>query len=170
MSRALNDSQRDLLLGAVAGAFAVLYIGASRAIEDSLLADAVGAGGVPQAVGLALLLAALALLVKSWLERTAAPPSSARAQADAPPTAAAPAQPRLRLSAALVALLVAYALLLPWLGYILSVSLFVLGVALLAGAPRRSPLAWCTALSGVSLWAMFDLALQIRMPMGWLFS
>jgi len=158
----VSQGQRDALLGAVVGLFALAYIAAARGIEDSLLADAVGAGGVPQAAGIVLLLASLALLVKSWFAR--------KPRGAAPAGAVAEPWRRLRLSALLVAVLLAYAMLLPWLGYIVSVSLLVLAVALLAGARRRVPLALCTALSGIALWAMFDLALKVRMPVGTLFE
>ena len=158
----MSEAQRDAVLGAVVGLFALAYIAAARSIEDNLLADAVGAGGVPQAAGVALLLASLALLIKSWF---------ARKSRDAAP-AGAVTEPwrRLRISALLVSVLLAYALVLPLLGYIVSVSLLVLAVALLAGARRRLPLALCTATSGIAMWAIFDLALKVRMPVGTLFG
>ena len=159
----MSAAQRDGLLGAVVGVFALIYIASARSIEDSLLADEVGAGGVPQAAGIVLLLAALALLIKSWFAR-----NSRKSATDAPPVAAP--WPRLRLSALLVLVLLAYALLLPLLGYIVSVSLLVLAAALLGGARARMPLALCTALSGVALWAVFDLTLKVRMPVGTLFG
>ena len=163
----MSSAQRDGLLGAVVGIFAVAYIASARAIEDSLLADAVGAGGVPQAAGIVLLLAALALLGKSCFGRK--PVDAAVAT-----TATTPAQPtagraRSVISAALALVLLGYALLLPVLGYIVSISLLVLAVALLGGARRRLPLALCTALSGVALWALFELVLKVRMPAGSLF-
>jgi cell division protein FtsW (lipid II flippase) len=113
------------------------------------------------AAGVALALVAAALVLKSFL--------GAAAAAGAP--AAPLATPRQwRLGAALAALLVAYVLLLPLLGYIIAVSALVLAVALLAGARQRMPLALCAALSGVALWAVFEWALKIRMPLGRLFS
>jgi hypothetical protein len=157
----VNDRRRDLLLGSVVAVFAIAYIGASRAIEDSLLADAVGAGGVPQASGIVLLMAAVLLMVKA-LRRDAAPGDGGNAEA-------LQARPLL-LGAALVALLVSYVLLLPLVGYIVSVSLLVGTVALLAGARDRRALVACTAFSGIALWAMFEWALKIRMPAGTLFG
>ena len=159
----MNDSRRDLLLGSVVAVFAATYIAASRAIEDSLLADAVGAGGVPQACGIVLLLAGLALVGKSLLAGPAATAAAESAGGSHPRRA-------LQLGAGLVAVLVVYVLLLPLLGYIVSVSLLVGAVALLAGARDRRSLALCTALSGVAMWAMFEWALKIRMPVGILFG
>ena len=155
----MNDAQRERWLGGTVGVFALAYIGHARGIEDSLLADAVGAAGVPLAAGVALALAAAALLLKSFLGTAAGAP------------AAPLATPRQwRLGAALAAVLVAYVLLLPLLGYIIAVSALVLTVALLAGARQRLPLALCAALSGVALWAVFEWALKIRMPLGRLFG
>lgn len=154
----MNEARRDVLLGLVVAVFAATYIAAARSIEDSLLADAVGAGGVPQAAGIVLLIAALALIVKSLL-----------AHASSEPGATTQAR-QLLLGAALVAVLVAYVLVLPLLGYVVAVSLLVGAVALLAGARDRLALALCTALSGLALWAMFEWALKIRMPIGAVFS
>lgn len=154
----MTDRQRDRLLAVLAAAFATLYVSAARSIEDSLLSDAVGAGGVPQAVGIALVLAALALFAKSFVGPAAAAESK-------------PAQPSSRLGAALrtvglALILLTYAALLPLLGYPLSVSLLVLAAGWLAGAALKAPLLLSAALSGPLLWALFDQLLQVRMPVG----
>ena len=158
----MSPAQRDGLLGGGVGLFALAYIASARAIEDSLLADAVGAGGVPQAAGMVLLLASVALLIKSWF--------ASPARGTVASTTVAQPRPRRLVSAALVAVMLAYALALPLLGYIVSVSLLVPAVALLGGARRILPLALCTALSGLALWALFDLVLKVRMPVGTLFE
>jgi len=151
----VNDAQRDRLLGIVGAAFALAYIAQARGIEDSLLADAVGAGGVPQAAGIVMLLASLALVAKGLLRRTpAAEPSEALSPR------------RLAIGAVLVLALIGYVLLLPLLGGIVMVSALVLVVALLAGARDRLALALFTALAGVVLWAVFSLALKVRVPSG----
>ena len=149
---------RDRLLAVLTAIFAASYITAARGIEDSLLADAVGAGGVPQGVGAVMLLAALALFAKSF---RAAPDKPANAKAERMPW-----QQVLLRCAGLVAILVVYGLLLPWLGYPLTVSLLVLAVGWLAGAALKLPLFAFAAVSGPLLWAMFDWALKVRMPVG----
>lgn len=149
---------RDRLLAVLTATFAASYITAARGIEDSLLADAVGAGGVPQGVGAVMLLAALALFAKSF---RAAPERAANAD-----DARMPWQHVLLRCAGLVAILVGYGLLLPWLGYPLTVSLLVLAVGWLAGAALKLPLFAFAAASGPVLWAMFDWALKVRMPVG----
>ena len=162
----LSDAWRDRLLGGIGSAFAVLYIVTARGIEDSMLADAVGAGGVPQAAGMVLLIASMALLVKSFFVRGAAP---SQPQAQAPDDATQGLSRPWLAAAALVLILVVYVLLLPLVGYIIAVSLLGLAVAVLGGARERRTLLLFTAFSGVALWLMFDLALKIRMPVGALF-
>lgn len=155
MTLAFSDAARDRLLAVGAAVFAASYIGAARDIEDSLLSDAVGAGGVPQGVGIAMALAAVALFARTFVGAAAA-----RDEAEA-------ADPSVLLrSGGLVAVLVGYGLLLPLLGYPLSVSLLVLASGWLAGAPLRAPLLACAAAAGPLLWLMFDRALQVRMPIG----
>ena len=153
-----SERQRDRLLAVAAAVFAASLVAASRAIEDSLLSDAVGAGGVPQGVGIAMLVAAIALFDKSFIGA----PESGRDAAD---DRGSPLATLVR-TGALVLLLVAYGWLLPRLGYPLTVSLLVAAAAWLAGAAPRAPLWLCAALSGPLLWLLFDRLLQVRMPSG----
>ena len=76
----------------------------------------------------------------------------------------------LRRTSGLVLILIAYGLLLPWLGYPLSVSLLFAAVGALAGAALRWPLFVCAGAAGPLMWAIFDQALQVRMPLGTLWS
>ena len=66
MSGAVGERQRERLLALGAAVFAGTLIAAAREIEDSMLSDAVGAGGVPQGVGIAMAVAAVALFAKSF--------------------------------------------------------------------------------------------------------
>lgn len=162
MTLAWTDARRDRLLSVLTAAFAVSVITAARRIEDSLLSDAVGAGGVPQGVGIAMLVAAVALFVKSF---------RGGAAAITPADEAGPTWRTIVLrTAGLVAILVGYGLALPWLGYPLAVSLLVLATGALAGAALRWPLLLCAAVAGPLLWAMFDWALKVRMPVGTLWA
>lgn len=159
----MTDRLRDRVLAVLAAVLAATCIAAARAIEDSLLADAVGAGGVPQGVGIAMGLAALALFVKSYLG--VAP----QARLDAVVEATSRREIALR-TGAMVAILLAYGAVLPIAGYALSVSLLVLASGRLAGAPFKAPLLLCAALAGPLLWALFDWLLQVRMPIGMLWT
>ena len=161
-----TDARRDRLLSVLTAVFAVSYITSARAIEDSLLSDAVGAGGVPQGVGIAMLVMALALFAKSL---RAGAPVAAAADPEAA-RAGAPRQAVLLRTAGLVAILAAYGLALPFLGYPIAVSLLVLATGWLAGAALKWPLLLCAGVAGPLLWAMFDFALKVRMPIGSLWT
>ena len=181
----MNALQRDRLLAVLAAVLALSYIAAARGIEDSLLADAVGAGGVPQGVGIAMLLCAVSLFAKSFMTRTAAASVTVDAAADASRVASpdavgaadgadaevapAPRAAALR-TGALVLLLLGYGLVLPLLGYPLALSLLVLGAGAVAGAPMRWPLLLSAGLAGPLMWLLFDKLLQVRMPSGTLWG
>lgn len=159
MSATVQERQRDRLLALGAAVFAGSLIAGARGIEDSMLSDAVGAGGVPQGVGVAIAVAAVALFAKSFMGSAA---SSATAdEGPALSTGAIVAR-----TSGLVAILVAYGLLLPLLGYPLTISLLVLASGRMAGAALKAPLLLTGIASGPLLWAMFDWALQVRMPIG----
>jgi len=160
-----SDRQRDRLLAVGAAVFAGSLIAGARALEDSMLSDAVGAGGVPQGVGVVMALAAVALFAKSFIlgKAGAADGGAEPDKADERGLGALAAAAR---TLGLVAILVAYGLLLPGLGYPLTISLLVLAAGRLAGAAFKAPLLLCALFSGPLLWALFDRALQVRMPIG----
>jgi putative tricarboxylic transport membrane protein len=158
-----SDTARDRLLALGVAVFAASYVAAAHGIEDSLLADAVGAGGVPLAVGVALFVAAVALFAKSFM----AAPAVAAEATDEPHK---PWRATVLRSAALVLILLAYGALLPWLGYPLAISLLVGASGWLAGAAPRWPLLLCAVIAGPALWLLFDRLLQVRMPVGTLWA
>lgn len=162
----MNAPARDRLLSVVALVFAVTYVSQARAIEDSLLADAVGAGGVPQGVGVAIGVAALALFAKTWIRKptagaTASPSPGGQEGAEEASGASGPLR-----TVGLVGLLLGYAAVLPWLGYVPSVMALLLASGWLAGAALRWPLIATAGLGGPLLWLLFDRLLQVSMPVG----
>ena len=166
-----DDRQRDRVLALLAGGFALQYTAAARGIEDSLLSDAVGAGGVPQGAGFLMLAASVALFAKSFIGKAPAEDGSDDIgdSGDGDGGSGGWKVPLQRTSG-LVLILIAYGLLLPWLGYPLSVSLLFAAVGALAGAALRWPLFVCAGAAGPLMWAIFDQALQVRMPLGTLWS
>ncbi len=143
------------------------YIWQARAIEDSLLSDEVGAGGVPAGVGLVMLAASIALLLKALLAHARASRQATVSPEGEPGGEAADGASRPhRMAFGLLAILAAYVLLLPWAGYIVSMGLLAAGVALFAGA-RMAPVLAAFALAiGPLLWFLFEYLLQVRMPAG----
>lgn len=163
----LNDARADRITGAVGTALSLSYIAYARGIEDSLLADGVGANGVPIGVGVVLLLASLALLAKTWVVKASTPnvQEIVKNDAAATPDTDAPQHPH-GMALGLLAILAVYVTLLPLLGYALSISLLVGAVAWFAGARQRTSLLACMLLAGPLLWLLFDWALEIRLPIG----
>lgn len=155
------DARVDRVTGALGALLSVSYVLYARGIEDSLLADGVGANGVPTGVGVVLLLASLALFCKSWI-KPAAP------DAIAPEVAGdeAGAKHPHRMALGLLGILAAYVALLPFLGYVVCIGLLVGSVAWLAGARKRLSVQACMLVAGPALWLLFDWALEIRMPVG----
>jgi putative tricarboxylic transport membrane protein len=159
----MTDARVDRITGALGVLLSVGYVLYARGIEDSLLADGVGANGVPIGVGVVLLLASLALFCKSWAA------ASSGAEQDAVKENAAAedgAKYPHRMALGLLCILAVYVALLPMLGYIVSIGLLVGSVAGLAGARKRVSVLACMLIAGPALWLMFDWALEIHMPVG----
>jgi putative tricarboxylic transport membrane protein len=162
----LSERATSCITGAIGLVASLTYVFAARRIEDSLLADAVGASGVPVGVGVLMAVASLALLVKALL-----PSAQARAAALASSGAAseASAESPMRphgLAAGLLVILLVYLLILPWLGYIVSIGLLSAAVAWFSGGRERKALLGFVLLTGPLLWFLFDYALKVRMPAG----
>jgi putative tricarboxylic transport membrane protein len=159
----MTDAQVDRITGALGVLLSVGYVLYARGIEDSLLADGVGANGVPIGVGVVLLLASLALFCKSWaVSTTAAKPDVVEVNAVDEDGAKHPHH----MALGLLCILATYVALLPFLGYVVSIGLLVGSVAWLAGARKRISVLACMLIAGPALWLLFDWALEIRMPIG----
>jgi hypothetical protein len=158
----MSDAWVDRMTGGLGMLLATAYLVFTRGIEDSLLADAVGAAGVPTGVGLVLLLASLLLFIKSWKT----PVAKLEAKADEAGAVVEGFEHPHRQAAILLAILFAYVALLPWLGYVLSVGLLVGSVAWFGGARRLPTIGACMLVAGPTLWFLFDWLLEIHMPVG----
>ena len=127
------------------------YLAQAIAIEDSLLSDAVGAGGVPKGIG-ALMIGAGALLALCSVRRFRE--GSAKGEGFAPHLKAL----------GLLALLAAYVLLLPVLGYAPAILLLLVAIAAYAGAPLRPPLLLFGLGMTAVLWGSFVGLLHVPFP------
>jgi hypothetical protein len=153
----MNAQQGDRITGVLGILASASYVAYARQIEDGLLADEVGAAGVPTAVGVLMMLAAAALLLKASL-RTA---DTAGNEAQEPTPWASH-----RLALYLLGVLAAYVLVLPVAGYWVSVALLIGAVSALVGARDVKVIAACSVLGASSLYVLFTLLLKIRMPAG----
>ena len=147
---------RELGLGLVALAVAAAYYAAAAGIPRSLLADAVGADGVPK--GFAVALGVLGAL---QLARTALRP---RAGGGPSPPAAGTA---LHLKAGgMLAIGIAYVAAMPYLGYPLAVAALVFVVTAYAGVKPSLRLGLLSAAAGLGFWVIFVKLLGVAMPDG----
>ena len=153
----MNAQHGDRITGALGILVSASYVAYARQIEDGLLADEVGAAGVPSAVGVVMMLAAAALLIKGSL-RTAGT-SGEGVQQPAPWASH-------RLALYLLGVLAAYVLVLPVAGYWVSVALLIGAVSALVGARDVKVILACSVLGASGLYALFSLLLNIRMPAG----
>jgi hypothetical protein len=63
-------------------------------------------------------------------------------------------------------ILATYLILLPWLGYVVSIGLLSAAVAWFAGGRESKVLLGFVLLTGPLLWFLFDYALKVKMPTG----
>lgn len=152
----MTENHADRISGALGIALSASYIAYAQTIEDSMLADSVGAAGVPSGVGMVMMLASAALLLK------AKPPGVT----DELPTAGTAPWRTHGLALGLLAVLVTYVLILPLAGYWTSIALLLGAVAWLVGARAPRTLLLCAVLGASALWLLFSMALQVRMPPG----
>lgn len=157
--------RQDYLSGGVLLALAAAYYVATGNIAESTLSDEIGATGLPRLLAMLLALIGLALLVRTALADRAA----RRARATAAP---AEEEEGASLPRAVGLLLIggAYVVLLPFIGYFLSVALLIGAVAFYEGAARSWVLP-AAALGGATLyWAIFVKLLGVHQPAGTLFQ
>ncbi len=146
---------RDTGLGVLAVIVAGAYYAEAMTIQQSLLADAVGADGVPRMLAVGMGLTGFVLAGRSVLRPAAVsdddPPMSAHLRA-----------------AGLLAILVVYLLAVPVAGYPLSVAALIAAVAVYAGARIDATLAVTAVGGAAAFWFMFKWLLGIQLPVGML--
>jgi putative tricarboxylic transport membrane protein len=157
---------RDLLFGIATLIVAAVYYGLAVTIPQSDLADPVGPQGLPRVY--ALLLAALSLiLIARSLRYERARPRNTESQNPEPAESRIPNPESRMLRVAGVLLIgVAYIVVLPWLGYLLSVAALIVATMYFQGGSinARSVL---VALSGAAFfWLLFIWLLRIQYPAG----
>ena len=152
---------RDLVFGSATLALAAIYYALTVTIPQSDLADPIGPQGLPKTYAAVLAVLAMILIARS-IKRPANPE----------PTNPEPANPRTRESANLGRVIgmlligIAYIVVLPWLGYLLSVAALIAATTYFQGGSinRRSIL---VAISGaLCLWVLFIWLLRIQYPAG----
>lgn len=157
---------KDLLSGLVLLALSAAYFWAAETIPNSMLDDAFGPRGLP--VVLAGLLAFLALILTArGVIGLRTPAADIAANDEEDDQRADASMPR-----ALGLLLIggAYVLVLPWLGYMLSIALLIAAIALYEGARRDWRVPAAAIFGGVLFWLLFNKLLGVAQPAGKLFT
>jgi len=155
----------DLTLGVLAVTAAAGYLYETAQIPESLLEDAVGARGVPLAIGGAMAALGALLCFRGLLGARNGEPSGGERPAAASESLPNALRPHLQ-ALALLGILATYVALLPHAGYIASTALLIAGIAWFAGAKRSWQLPLIAIAGSVFLWVMFDPVLSIPLPAG----
>ena len=149
----------DLAVGVVALAIAATYYLLARGIPGSLLDDVVGSRGLPIVYAVALAGLAFVQIARALV--------SARPGAPRSTTSASGAFNRSMLGT--LALGAAYGVLLPWLGYAVSIGVLLAATAAYQGAGLNRRVVLVAAGGAAFLWALFVWLLGIPQPAGvWL--
>jgi hypothetical protein len=161
---------RDLAFGAAGVVVAAGYYGLAVSIPESALADAVGPRGVPIAYAVGLLLLSLMLVVRS--SRTLRLAALAQGKPNARPRTADPGSgtpdPGFRLArvAGMLAIGALYILLVPWLGYTLSIAGLLLAVTWYLGRIVSISVTVVAMSGAIVFWLLFVRLLGIPHPAG----
>jgi hypothetical protein len=147
--------RRDLVCAALGLALAAAYYAAADALPRSLLADGVGADGVPKLLAAALAVLSVAIGVRSLL--IAAPAAGADDRGGLV---------RHLRALGIAALAAAFVVLAPYLGYPLALALLALAAARYYGAALGLPVLIYAAGCAAMLWFVFARVLGIAMPAG----
>ena len=142
--------RRDLVCAALGLALAGAYYAAAAALPTSLLADGVGAGGIPKLLAVALALLSFVLGARSLLVNS---------------RAAAVDGPHLR-ALGIAGLGFAYAAAAPYLGSPLALALLVAAATLYYGERLRPAVVLYAIGCAALLWLVFAKLLGVAMPAG----
>jgi putative tricarboxylic transport membrane protein len=159
-SAAGSPANKDCLFGIATLALAAGYYAMAVGIPQSQLADAVGPQGLPKTYAFLLAGLSLALIVRSLPARQTARPTS-----EAPRDAGIDRRVLWRVAGMLLNGIV-YILMVPWLGYAISVAALIAATTCFQGGGlnRRTVV---VALSGAMLlWLLFVWLLRIQYPAG----
>lgn len=154
---------RDFWIGLVVLGFATLYWLEADKIRVSPLDGPVGAPGLPKTLAYALGVLAILLIVRALFARWNAVPAP-RETAEGPAFAER-MRPHLR-AIGMLAIGVGYLLVVPFLGYALTIMLLILAVSLYIGAGLNFRSVAVAILGGVFFYLLFVFFLDIPLPNG----
>jgi putative tricarboxylic transport membrane protein len=147
----MTKARRDAALGLGAMALAGIYWTLAADIPESLLSDAVGAAAFPHMIAIALAAAGALLVLRNSSGGTSASDREVNWLAHAQ-------------AAGVVALLVAYLIATPFIGYCAAISVLIGAVGLYGGARGWLTVIATSAGGGILMWVMFAKVLGVAMP------
>jgi putative tricarboxylic transport membrane protein len=156
--------RRTVIPAVVLIAFAVIFWIAADSIPKSRLGGSVGADGLPKLLAIALGILSTGLIIQTLLGSSVASRAGSAGQ-----TSSVVWHPHLR-AAGMVVIGVGYLVALPYLGYMISVALLLLAVALFNGQKRQLGVLAFAALGAVLFYVFFVHILNVPLPAGRLWS
>lgn len=161
----MKPATADFLLGGICSVAGATYYSVAMEIPKSMLSDEIGPGGVPAAVGLAAMVVSFLIMLKAFLawnieRRSANMASPVSADGQTHPSGSH------WLSAVTALVLVMLIVILPILGYVLSIFLLIMVSAALAGHAKNLKLLVFSLTSSVTLYVIFQWVMNIKLPKG----
>ena len=161
----MKQTTADFLLGGICLVAGATYYSVASVIPKSMLSDEIGPGGVPAVVGLAAMVVSVLIMLKAMVvwnqERLAAKLASPVTTDEA-----AEAVGSHWLSVSLVLVLVSLIVILPILGYIISIFLLIMVSAALSGHAKNLKLLVFSLVSSVTLYVIFQVIMSVKLPKG----
>ena len=161
----MKPATADLLLGGICLVAGATYYSVASEIPKSMLSDEIGPGGVPAAVGLAAMVVSVLIMLKAmvaWNQgRLAAKVASTVATDEAEEAGGSH-----WLSVITALVLVMLIVILPILGYVLSIFFLIVVSAALAGHAKNIKLLVFSLTSSVTLYVIFQWVMNIKLPKG----
>ena len=161
----MKQTTADFLLGGICLVAGAIYYSVASVIPKSMLSDEIGPGGVPAVVGLAAMVVSVLIMLKAIVvwnqERLAAKLVSPVATDEAEETGGSH-----WLSVSLVLVLVSLIVILPILGYIISIFLLIMVSAALSGHAKNLKLLVFSLVSSVTLYVIFQVIMSVKLPKG----
>jgi putative tricarboxylic transport membrane protein len=166
---------RELVFGGATLAISILYYWMATLVPVSQLADAIGPQGLPKVYAVILAALSMTLLVRSFWDPGSGirdPKASGRpADAVSDPRSPIP-DPRSRSlrAAGMLVIGIAYILVAPWLGYLLSISGLIFATIYYQGGTVGRQAALVALCGGVFFWVLFVAFMGIAQPQGFFLS
>jgi putative tricarboxylic transport membrane protein len=151
---------RNFVFGCATLALAAGYYLLAARIPESQLADAIGPQGLPKTYAVLLAGLSLIVIVRSLTKRHVASTRSADSEG-----AGAQRQALWRVTG-MLAIGVLYMLVVPWLGYILSLAGLIFATTYYQGGAVNRQVAVVAVSGAVFFWFLFVLLLRIPQPAG----